>query len=391
MSLRGTTAITGIGELKPSRDPGGRTTMELMAQAAIEAVRDAGLERKDIDGLVVAAPMSWSPMVMPSVVAEFLGLQPGYAGLVDLGGASAAGTVWRAAAAINAGACRHVLCLSGEVQDPKAFYQQQRGRTPPGLSVREFEAPYGPVVANTGYALIAQRHMHQFGTTKEQMAKVAVDERTNACANPNATFYGKPLTIEDVLGSPMVVDPLHLLEIVMPCCGAAAIVVSRAEDAASRPHPPVYLLGFGEQVTHSIVSCAPSLTETPIVYTAQKAYQMAGVSPQDMDLASVYDCYTIMVILTLEDAGFCEKGKGGPFVQEHDLTYKGDFPVNTHGGQLSFGQPGLAGGASHITEAVRQLRGEAGERQLRNCDLAFVNGNGGIISEEVSLVLGNSR
>ncbi len=386
MELRRKAAIVGVGEVGPMRDPGGRSAIHLMLEAARLAMADAGLLPKDIDGLLVGPLLVGAPVTIPSIMGEYLGLELTYADTVDLGGATAAGMVWRAAAAIAAGAANAVLCLTGDAVDPKAFYT--RGVRWDGMPAPEFERPYGPMGANSGYALAAMRHAYEYGTTDRQRAKVAVDQRTNACANPRALFYGKPITIEDVLESPVIVDPLHLLEIVMPCSGAIAFIVARPEIARECPHPPVYLLGFGEKITHSLPAYAPSLTTTPIVYTAAKAFEMAGVTPKDIDLVSVYDCYTITVIITLEDAGFCPKGRGGPFVEEHDLTYKGDFPVNTHGGQLSYGQPGLAGGASHIMEAVYQLQGRAGERQVKDCQLAFVNGNGGVLSEQVSLVLG---
>jgi acetyl-CoA acetyltransferase len=240
---------------------------------------------------------------------------------------------------------------------------------------------------NSGYALIAMRHMHEFGTTSRQLAKVAVDQRANAGANPDAMFRD-PITVDDVLNSPLIVDPLHLYEIVRPCSGGAALLVVAPEVARSSTRTPVWLLGAGESNRGAMLSQAGDITTSPIAVSAPLAFQMAAVGHRNIDLISVYDCYTITVIVTLEDAGFCPKGKGGPFVEEHDLTYRGDLPLNTHGGQLSFGQPGLAGGMSHITEAVRQLQGRAGERQVRNCELAFVNGNGGIMSEQASLVLG---
>jgi acetyl-CoA acetyltransferase len=230
--------------------------------------------------------------------------------------------------------------------------------------------------------------MFEYGTTSGQLAKIAVDQRTNACANPDALFYGKPLSIEDVLGSPLVVDPLHLLEIVRPCTGGAAFIVASPDLARESAHAPVWLLGAGESSRGMMLSQMDSITTSPIAEAAPRAFEMAGVSHEDIDVLSVYDCYTITVLITLEDAGFCPKGKGGPFVEEHDFTWHGDLPLNTHGGQLSFGQPGLAGGMSHVTEAVRQSQHRAGERQVKDCELAFVNGNGGIMSEQVSLVLG---
>jgi acetyl-CoA acetyltransferase len=252
----------------------------------------------------------------------------------------------------------------------------------------EFEFPYGALGANFGYALIANRYEHEYGLKPEHRAKIAVDQRTNACANPMATFYGQPITAEDVLNSPVVLDPLHLLEIVMPCGGGAALIVESAERAKKNGRQPAYLLGAGEHLTHKSITYAPSLTNSAIKSAADKAFEQSGASREDVKLASIYDCYTITVMVSLEDAGFCEKGEAGEFVASHNLTYKGDFPLNTHGGQLSFGQPGLAGGMSHVTEAARQVMGVSGERQVPDCDVAYVNGNGGIMSEQVSLVLG---
>jgi acetyl-CoA acetyltransferase len=385
-SLRGRAAVAGIGELKPTRYAEGRTVPHLMLEAARLAMLDARMRPADIDGLLVAPAIMGAPVTFASMMAEHLGLQPHYLDIVDTGGASAASQFIRAAAAVTTGLCQAVLCVTADALDPSTFYT--RGATMMGLPAAEFERPYGPMGANSGYALIAQRHMYEFGTTSEQLAKVAVDQRTNACANPMAIFYGQPITIDDVLNSPLVVDPLHLLEIVMPCTGGAAFIVTTPERARESGHPVVALLGAGEACTHASITYRTPMTTSPIVESAGRAFEMAGVVPANIDLVSVYDCYTITVVITLEDAGFCEKGRGGPFVAEHDLTYRGDLPLNTHGGQLSFGQPGLAGGASHITEAVRQLRGEAGERQVPNCELAFVNGNGGILSEQASLVLG---
>ncbi|MCU1344673.1 MAG: hypothetical protein JWL70_939, partial [Acidimicrobiia bacterium] len=214
--------------------------------------------------------------------------------------------------------------------------------------------------------------------------------RDNAAANPDAALRS-PITVEEVLASEMICDPLHLLEIVMPVSGAAAIVVTSSDRAVDRRHAPVWLMGAGEVLTHASLAGAPNLTHTAVAEAAQRAFAMADVRPGDVGLASLYDCYTIMVLLTLEDAGFCAKGEGGAFVDAHDFRWHGDFPVNTHGGQLSFGQAGYGGGMSHVTEAVRQLSGRGGDRQVTGLELAYVNGNGGMMSEQVSLVLGRSR
>lgn len=385
MSLRGKAAIIGFAEMAPQKGDGDKTPLGIISEVARDAIADAGLEKEEIDGLLTGMAIGDYSVLWPSVVVEYLQLQPRYFDQVELGGASAAGMVWRAAAAIEAGMCHNVLCVLGDTRGTKATGT----KLPPFPRLdAEFDAPYGLIAANPGYALIARRHMYEFGTTPEQLAKVAVDQRKNACKNPAALFGQKEITIDDVLSSRVIVDPLHLLEIVSPCTGGGAFIVTSAERAKRVPHRPVYLLGAGEAGGHCGITRARSLTTSLVKPAAEAAFKMAGVTPQDMDFVQPYDCYTITVIVTLEDAGFCKKGHGGPFVWEHDLTYKGDFPCNTHGGQLSFGQPGLAGGMSHVIEAVRQLMGRAGERQVKDATIGYVNGNGGIMSEQCSLVLG---
>lgn len=386
MSLKGKAAIVGIGELKPSRTTEGETGMSMIARAARLAIDDSGFDKSQVDGLITGSVAEVSFMA-PANVAEYLGLTVNFADIVDLGGASAAGMVWRAAAAIATGVCSTVLCVTGSPRETQVRGPRGGPRFDRSV-VGEFELPYGAAGYNYVYALVAQRHMYEYGTTSAQLARIAVDQRTNACSNPEAIFHGQPITVADVLESPLIVEPLHMLEIVMPCAGGAALVVTSAEKARDARQPPVWLLGAGEHCTHRSIANIPDMTTSGIAVTSKKAYEMAGAGPRDIDLVSVYDCYTIMAAISLEDAGFVEKGKVGPFLEEHDLTFAGDLPLNTHGGQLSFGQPGLAGGMSHITEAARQLMGRANGRQVANCELAFVNGNGGMMSEEVSLVLG---
>jgi len=388
MSIRSRAAITGISELKPYKDKDGRTTLDLLAEATVMAINDAGLQKEDIDGLLVTPPSEDTYFMWPAQVAEYLQLFPSYMNMVELGGASAAGAVFRAAAMISMGICKHCLCLSGGVWDSQVFNSKEGKMSVVSRAEIDYELPYGPMGFNSGYALIARRHMYEYGTTAEQMAKIAVDQRINALANPDALFNKKAISIEDVLSSPVIVDPLHLLEIVRPCNGAAAVIVSSCDRAEDIHHDPVHILGMGEAYTHNSIVYAPSFTESPIKAAATRAFEMADVKPGDINLVSLYDCYTITVLISLEDAGFCPKGEGGNFVQNTDLTYKGNLPCNTHGGQLSFGQPSYAGGMSHVIEAVRQLRGEAGSRQIKKNNLAFVNGNGGVLSTECSLILG---
>jgi acetyl-CoA acetyltransferase len=218
-----------------------------------------------------------------------------------------------------------------------------------------------------------------------------VDQRKNANANPAAIFHGQELTIDEVLASEIICEPLHMLEIVMPAAGAAALLVTSADRVPDAQQPPAWLLGAGESVTHSSFAQAPALDATGIGIASRSAFAQAGVQPSDMGFASLYDCYTIMVLLTLEEAGFCPRGEAGAFVEAHDLTFAGDFPMNTHGGQLSFGQAGMAGGMSHVTEAVRQIQGRCGVRQIPGLELAYAHGNGGIIAEQTGLVFGAQR
>ena len=388
--VRGWAAVTGVAERKPTRWTDGETTIDMTARIGVQAIADAGLELADIDGLI-CHPMAGVPMLVPSTIVETMGLRVSYADTVDLGGATAAGMVWRAAAAIHAGQARAVLCVTASRRQRRDGTQPKRSGQPLGRDTSawaEFEVPFGNIGANVGYAMIANRYLHEHHCSPEDLAKIAVHQRDNACQNPDAFFFGQPITVDDVLASPMVADPLHLLEIVMPSAGAAALVVVHPDLVRSTGRPAAWLLGAGECVTHKTITYAPSLTDTAMKPAADRAFAQAGVRREQIGLASLYDCYTITVLLQLEQAGFCGPGEGGRFVAEHDLRWNGDFPVNTHGGQLSFSQPGLAGAMSHVTEAVRQVQHRSGERQVDGLELAFVTGNGGIMSEECALVLG---
>jgi acetyl-CoA acetyltransferase len=216
--------------------------------------------------------------------------------------------------------------------------------------------------------------MYEYGTTPEQMAKLAVDQRFNALKNPNSAFQGTPITIDDVLNSRYVNEPLHLLECVMPSAGAAAVIMTRADRAKSGPNKPVYILGAGLEQANAQIWETEKITTTPARVSAMRAYQMSGYGPRDIQFAEFYDCYTILIAMTIEDAGLAPKGEVGPFYESTDTTYKGTFPINTDGGQISSGQPGLAGGFRHVVEGARQIMGRAGERQVVKNDLCLVNG-----------------
>ncbi len=376
-------AIVGIGELKPQRLTSGVTTLEMIAEASRLAVLDAGLEPGAIDGLLVGPQVGETPQHVPATIAEYLGLAPTMANVVDLGGASGAGMIWRACAAIEAGMCEAVLCVLANNRE------QVAPRSPNRNPIREFDVPFGASGANISYALLMQAHMAAYGCRAEDYAAIAAGSRTNAQNNEMAIFYGRPTSVEEVLASPMVASPLHLFEIVMPVAGADAVIVTTSKKATGLRHPPVFLNGAGEKITHRAVSQAPSLTSGPLKPSIARALAQAGTRVQDIDFLSLYDCYTIMVATTIEDAGLCGAGKFGEWLRDNGgMSANARQPVNTHGGQLGFGQPDLAGGMTHVVEAVRQIRGTAHNRQIKNCQSALVTGNGATMSEAVALVLG---
>ena len=376
MSLRGETAIVGFYELPTLRNYGERSTGGLWAEAARGAIRDAGLRKQDIDGVISSVETG-----VPMLLCETLGLTPRYTMCMSVMGASGTSSIGAASMAVASGLANYVLCVFGQSRPQSssrlnAAAAAAGGGGPASLGT-EWESPFGPVIAaNGGYGLMKQRHMYQYGTTQEQFAKCSVDERFNALLNENALWKGQPITIEDVLNSRYTNDPLHLLECVMPCSGAAAVIVTSAARAKALPNPPVYVLGVGGPATlKNSVWQAEEVALSPVVLSAPTAFQMAGYSPKDMQFAEFYDCYTILVMTCLEDAGICPKGEIGPFYESTDTTYKGTFPINTDGGQISGGQPGgNAGGFRHVVEATRQIMGRAGARQVAKNDLCLVNG-----------------
>ena len=400
MGLKGNAAIVGAAQYRPEKYQTAPRMfhLEQVADLASRALADAGLRADEIDGLVINGPQFHEASVfVPAMAAEYLGLNLNFAEVVDLGGCTSVAMVWRAAMAIEMGLCQAVLCVLparmapfGPDEDPAWMARAMRyggHSTAFGAPEAEFDLPYGHMGQNTGYAMIAQRYAAQYGYDPLAMAKIAVDQRTNALANPDAMFFGKPLGAEEVLASKMVADPLHVLEIVMPVAGGAAVIVASKELAAKARHRGAVIKGFGEHLSFKSPTYAADMTRTPIGPAAARAFAMAGIKPADVDAAQIYDCYTITVLLTLEDAGFAPKGEGMRWVREHDLTWRGNFPMNTHGGQLSFGQAGIAGGMSQVIEAFTQISGRAGERQLKGCDTVFVSGTGGVMSEQGALIL----
>jgi acetyl-CoA acetyltransferase len=394
--LSGDAAILGYVELPPQRTPRRppRFVLEQWAELAAAVVADAGVPAARVDGLVTTA-VAETALFAPATLAEYLGLSVNFGEYVDLGGATAAGMVWRAAAAVELGLCDAVLAvLPGSRHVPRSALRAPAEPDHFGASSNrfgspqaEFEIPYGNLGQNAPYAQIARRYAAEYGYDEAVTAKIAVDQRVSACATPDAVFHDRPLTVADVLASPVVAEPLHLLEMVMSCHGGAGVLIANRDLAARSRHRPVWIAGFGERLAYKTPTYAADLLRTPIADAAQSAFGMAGIDRADVDVCSVYDCYTITVLLSLEDAGFCAKGEGMRFVADHDLSFRGDFPINTSGGQLSFGQAGMAGGMHHICDATRQLSGRSGATQLADCNTAFVTGTGGIMSEQVALVL----
>lgn len=400
MGLAGNAAIVGAAQYKPEKYQTAPQMfhLEQVADLAHKALQDAGLHKDDLDGLVINGPQFHEASVfVPAMAAEYLGIEVNFAEVVDLGGCTAVAQIWRAAAAIEMGLCQAVLCViparmapMAPNEDPAWMAQAMRyggHSTAFGAPEAEFDLPYGHMGQNSGYAMIAQRYAEQYGYDQAAMAKIAVDQRFNAQYHQDAIFRGKDLTIEEVLASRMVADPLHVLEIVMPVAGGAAVIVASKELAAKAKKRPAFVTGFGERLSFKSPSYAKEMTVTPVAEAAKRAFGMAGLSPKDMHAAQIYDCYTITVLLSLEDAGFVPKGEGQRFIKEHNLTFKGDFPLNTHGGQLSFGQSASAGGFSQVIEAFDQISNSAQERQLKGCDNVFVSGTGGVMSEQGALIL----
>ena len=386
-------AIVGAAEYPAKRfsEAPSANTLEQAADLALLALDDAGLTLADVDGISVRG-VYVSQQFLPSTVAEYLGIRCAFGDAPDLGGATPVGMVWRAAAAIETGVANTVLCLypgNYPPAAPGADSWRDFGASSylPGSPQAEFEIPYGHLGQNAPYAMIAQRYAHTYGYDPRAMARLVVQQRINACANPDAIFCGQPLTEDDVLASPMIADPLHMLEIVRPVRGGAAMVVTSGEIAKRTRHRPVRIAGYGEAMTHKSPQWSADMLDPPLREAAATAFAMAGLRACDMDGAQIYDCYTIAVLMALEAAGFYPKGKGMDFLRTTDLTFAGDFPLNTNGGQLGFGQAGGAGGMTHIIEGYRQVAGRAGGRQIKDCDTMFVSGNGGIMSEQAALVL----
>jgi len=371
MSLSRAIALAGVFE-HPTRWAPSMTEFQIMAECARGALADCGLALRDVDGLF-AASMSMGPMGVVSL-AEYLNLKPRYLDGTNIGGSSFVAHVSHAAAAIHAGLCEVALILYGSTAASSALAigtGMGSGRDA-GAS---FVSPYGLTTVGS-YALVAQRHMQRYGTTSEQLAEIAVTMRRHAGLNPNAKMR-KPISVDDVLQSRVISRPLHLLDCCIISDGGGALVVTSAARSRDLAKRPVLLLGCGEAVCHQELG-APDLLTIAAKQSGEQAFRMAGVTRDDVDLCTIYDSFTITVLATLENLGFCKPGEGGAFVSGGRIGLGGELPLNPDGGGLSSNHPGMRG-IFLVIEAVKQLRGECGERQVADARIALAHGTGGTL------------
>ncbi|GGT21386.1 hypothetical protein GCM10010271_25810 [Streptomyces kurssanovii] len=365
----------------------GLTPYALHAQAARRALADSGLDRSVVDGLASAGLGTFAP----AEVAEYLGLRPLWVDSTAVGGASWEVMAAHAADAVAAGHANVVLLVYGST----ARADIKAGRRTSDLSFGtrgplQFEVPYGHTLV-AKYAMAARRHMHRYGTTLEQLAQVAVQARANAAANEDAMFRD-PITVDDVLDGPVIADPFTRLHCCIRSDGGCAVLLAAEEYVPDTAKDPVWILGTGEHVSHTTMSEWDDFTVSPAAVSGRLAFERAGVRPDEIDIAEIYDAFTYMTLVTLEDLGFCAKGEGGLFVEQGQLLRDGKLPVNTDGGGLSACHPGMRG-LFLLVEAVRQLRGEAGAHQVRGPGgrlpaLAVASGTGGWFCSSGTVVLG---
>lgn len=376
---RGAAAIVGVAESDLGEVADGLTPIDLMAQGVTRALDDCGLGLQDVDAVFAASGQS---RLATLALCEYLRLHPRHQDATLIGGASFMSHVAHAHAMLQAGLCEVAVIAYGSTQ-------RSAGRK--NVAPREFnpyETPFRPVLPASAYALAASRHFHEFGTTREQLAEVAVAARRWALLNPQA-WEKAPLTVAEVLASRMVSHPLTVRDCCLVTDGGGAIVMTSAERAKSLRKPPAYVLGTGECLSHLTISNMADLTVTGARESGQQAYAMAGLAPRDIDAVEVYDAFTITTLLFLEDLGFCPKGEGGRFVASGAIAPGGALPVNTNGGGLSYCHPGMYG-LFLLIEATRQIRGECGVRQVRGCNTAIAHGNGGVLSAQSTVILGSA-
>jgi acetyl-CoA acetyltransferase len=371
VSLSGATAIAGAFE-HPTRWAPDKTSWQIMAESARGALEDCGLGLDDVDGLF-SAGIDMGPMGTV-MLAEYLNLKPRYLDGTNIGGSSFVAHVNHAAAAIYAGACDVALILYGSTAASSGMAIGTGGQASRDAAA-SFSSPYGVTTVGS-YALVAQRHMQEYGTTSEQLAEIAVTTRRHAALNPLAKMRN-PISIEDVLASRMISEPLRLLDCCITSDGGGALVMTSLERARDLKKQPVVVLGASEAVGHQEIGAADLLT-IAARQASDQAFRMAGVTRGDIDLCTIYDSFTITVLVTLENLGFCKRGEGGSFVENGRIGLGGELPLNLDGGGLSSNHPGMRGIFLCI-EATRQLRGECGPRQVEEARLALVHGTGGML------------
>ena len=376
---RGKTAIVGAATFGVGKAPGFEA-IDLAAQASLRALAEAGLAPRDVDALFIAQPQDTLATLS---FAEYLGITPRISDNNRSGGSAFLLHLEHAALVLDAGLADVALIAYGSNQASAAGKLQQTSR--PSV----WEAPYKPLRPISSYALAAARHMHQYGTTKRQLAEVAVAARRWAQLNPEAVARDE-LDLDTVVNARLVSDPLGVRDCCLVTDGAAAVVMVRAERARDHHARPAYLLAAASAVTHADIAAMPDLTVTGARQSGARAYAQAGVKPADIDVLQVYDAFTINTLLFLEDLGFCAKGEGGAFVEGGRIAPGGALPVNTSGGGLSFCHPGMFG-LFTIVESVRQLRGECGARQVPQARLALAHGNGGVLSSQATAIFGHAN
>ncbi|HET6615506.1 MAG TPA: acetyl-CoA acetyltransferase [Dehalococcoidia bacterium] len=384
MSLKNKVAIVGADETDRIGIVPDMTPIMMHAEAARNALRDAGIEKSEVDAVFTCGIGGMASVQL----CEYLGIIPKITDSTMTGGSSFVIHVEHAAAAINAGLCEVALITHGETGHSGRNRRGPRGGGffDSSLPAAQFEVPFGVGGPPSSYSMAAMRHMHEYGTTSEHLAEIAVATRKWAQLNPKAMMRD-PLTIEDVLSSRWIAYPFHIYDCCLVTDAGGAIVVVGADRARSMKKKPVWVLGSGESSTHQSLIGMPDLTQTPARYSGKAAFEMAGVTHDDIDVVEVYDSFTYTALVTIEELGFCEKGEGGPFLSNQRTAPGGDFPMNTNGGGLSYTHPGMYG-MFILIEAVRQLRGECGERQVPDAKLALVNGTGGMLSATGTLILG---
>ena len=376
--------ITGAYDTAVGEVPGS-SCMSLHAEAAVGAVADAGLTLTEIDGVLCAYSLVSPHLMLGSVFCEYMGIHPAFCSATQAGGASACVMIMQAAALVASGQCNHVLVVTG---DNRLTGLSRDGAVAALVDVghAQFERPFGMSVP-AAYALVAQRYQHEFGVTPEQLAAIAVEQRRHARRHPKAQKR-EPITVADVLASKLIATPLRLLDCCLVSDGGAAVVVSSRTAAADTRGKAVEVMGAGQGHTHEHIVAAPSLTDFGCKISSARAFARAGVTTADIDVAMIYDSFTITLLVELESIGFFERGEAGPAAERGELGLGGSLPCNTHGGLLSYAHSGAAGGMFHVVEAIHQLRGTAAARQVEGARLAFVHGDGGILSAHCSLVLG---